>query len=115
MAAQAVSRFMPWRSSTRSGSAEPTRSFLSQLPSSVFSPMGTDFGGTVEEGCAECFTSFGAFAVPYFFSVCCGADASRDKGRIVPATRAHSCASSGLSDRTRGDPFRDQDQDLAIR
>src|SRR5689334_2522073 len=42
----APSRFMPCRSSTRSGSTEPLRSFRSQVPSRVLAPIGTGFGET---------------------------------------------------------------------
>ena len=115
IAAQAPSRFMPWRSRTRSSSTSPLLRRLSQLPSSVFCVIGTGLAGAAAADRGTYFAVLGFPTASCCFSVGCGVSFSRDRGRIVAATCAHSWASSGLRERTSGHALGDEDQRLSGR
>lgn len=113
MVCQARSNVIPCRSTVRSGSTEPDRSRLSQLPSRVADACGrgVDFSiavgrkGGIRFAVAEAEIALSAGASR--------SGASRDSGLMLAVTRAHSDASSGLSERTGSDALGQQDECLA--
>jgi hypothetical protein len=107
----ARSRLSPCRSTILSGSIPPERSRRSQVESSVSERTAVDRGAAGRLACPDgrgrCGSAWAA--LPGSFS------GSRDSGRIVAATRAHSFSSSGPSERTRSRALGKQDERLARR